>query len=305
MLQSLLDKYKNQIAVALPKHMTPERMIRVALSAVSGNALLMKCDPLSVCASIVQASILGLEPNSLLGEAYLIPFWNSKLEIPGTTKKGGYQCQLMPGYQGLVKLCRNSGQVSVIDAQPVHENDDFDFEKGSNTWWRHKWPKTGERGRIIGYWAGYVLKDGSKNFEYMTVESIEKHRDQYSQGAYKKEWNSTAKRKELVLDKDGNPILDGPWATSPDWMYRKTPLKQVMKLMPKSIELRAALALDEYHEAGIQQQFSIDVPLELQPPIEDPHDTDGDHPTGEPPQLPQRKSEKQTDTLFDGAPMPA
>jgi recombination protein RecT len=283
-LNMLLNQYKAQIAIALPKHMTAERMIRVALSAVSGNRLLAECEPLSICASIVQASILGLEPNSLLGEAYLIPFWNSKLEIPGRQKKGGYQCQLMPGYQGLVKLCRNSGQVSVIDAQPVHENDEFDFEKGSDTWWRHKWPKTGDRGRIIGYWAGYVLKDGSKNFEYMTVEAIEAHRDKYSQSAYKKEWNETTRRKEIVME-NGKPVLDGPWRDSPDWMYRKTPLKQVMKLMPKSIELRTALALDEHHEAAIPQQFSVEVPLELQPPVQD--DTDPED-AG----MPTRKSEQ-------------
>lgn len=287
-VQSLLEKYKEQINNALPKHIKPERMIRVALSAVSGNGLLLKCQPLSVCACIVQASVLGLEPNTLLGEAYLIPFWNSKLDIPGTKKKGGYQCQLMPGYQGLVKLARNSGQLSVIDAQPVHEHDDFDFEKGSDTWWRHKWPKTGERGRILGYWAGYVLKDGAKNFDYMTVESIDAHRDKYSQGAYKRVWNEETRRKELVLGEDGKPVLDGPWANSPDWMYRKTPLKQVLKLAPKSIEkIDIALALDAQHEAGIRQSYSLDVPLELQPPTDDPHE-DG---PGEESEMPTRKSE--------------
>jgi len=265
--------------------MTAERMIRVALSAVSGNERLAKCDPLSICASVVQSSILGLEPNSLLGEAYLIPFWNSKLKLPDG-KVGGYQCQLMPGYQGLVKLCRNSGQVSVIDAQPVYERDEFDFEKGSDTWWRHKWAKSGDRGKIIGYWAGYVLKDGAKNFEYMTVEAIEKHRDQYSQSAFKRQWNPQTKRNEILLDKAGNKVLDGPWKDSPDWMYRKTPLKQVMKLMPKSIEMHAALALDEQREADIPQTFSVDVPLELQPPQEDedPHQ----------PEMPSRKSETKT-----------
>lgn len=289
-LQRLLETYKAQIAVALPKHMTPERMIRVALSAVSGNELLMKCDPLSVCASIVQASILGLEPNSLLGEAYLIPFWNSKLSVPGTNKKGGYSCQLMPGYLGLVKLARNSGQVSVIDAQPVHENDDFDFEKGSDTWWRHKWAKTGDRGRIIGYWAGYVLKDGAKNFEYMTVEAIEEHRDKYSQGAYKTHWNEEKKRKDFDLDASGNKILQGPWADS-GWMYRKTPLKQVIKLMPKSIEVQAALAIDERVSAGLAPQFTVEMPLELMPPSFNEPDDDGKEPITI--QQPQRKSEKK------------
>lgn len=250
-LQNLLEKHKGQIANALPKHMTPERMIRVALSAVSGSYLLMKCRPISLAASIVQSSILGLEPNSLLGEAYLVPFWNKHADNGPGQKKGAYDCQLMPGYLGLVKLARNSGQLAMIDAQPVHELDTFDFSKGSDTWWTHTWPKTGQRGRILGYWAGYVLKDGSKNFEYWTTESIEAHRDKYSKGAH---------------DDVGN--LQGPWLTAPDWMYRKTVLKQLIKLMPKSVELATALALDERAEAGVVQAF-IDVPLQIQPPVEE------------------------------------
>lgn len=242
-LQNLLEKHKGQIANALPKHMTPERMIRVALSAVSGNNLLMQCRPISLAACIVQSSILGLEPNSLLGEAYLIPFWNGKVKA--------YDCQLMPGYLGLVKLARNSGQLAMIDAQPVYSNDEFSFSKGSDTYWIHTWGRTGDRGELQGYWAGYVLKDGSKNFEYMTVEQIEIHRDKFSKGAY---------------DKNGD--LQGPWKLAPDWMYRKTVLRQLIKLMPKSVELANALALDERQDVGVAQAY-IDVPLELQPPAEE------------------------------------
>lgn len=242
-LSNLLEKHKGQIATALPKHMTPERMIRVALSAVSGNHLLMQCRPISLAACVVQSSILGLEPNSLLGEAYLIPFWNSKANA--------YDCQLMPGYMGLVKLARNSGQVSVLDAQPVYANDEFEFEKGSECWWRHKWSRTGERGELQGFWAGYVLKDGSKNFEYMTVPQIDRHRDKFSKGAY----NKAGK-------------LQGPWADAPDWMYRKTVLKLLIKLMPKSVELTTALGLDDRQDAGVAQGY-VDVPLQLMPPAEE------------------------------------
>jgi recombination protein RecT len=265
LLQNLLEKHKGQIANALPKHMTPERMIRVALSAVSGNSLLMQCRPISLAACIVQSSILGLEPNSLLGEAYLVPFWNGKARA--------HDCQLMPGYLGMVKLARNSGQLAMIDAQPVHAKDEFDFEKGSDTWWRHKWHREGDRGHIQGYWAGYVLKDGSKNFEYMTIEQILHHRDKYSKGAYNKEGQ-----------------LQGPWLSSPDWMCRKTPLKQLIKLMPKSVELATALALDERQDAGVSQAF-IDVPLELQPPAEEQEAEEA------PKHVVQEKPEAQNGTL--------
>lgn len=278
-LKSFLEKNKGYISQAAPKYITPERMIQVAMIAHSRNPLLQKCDLRTLFGSIIQASLMGLECDGVSGESYLIPYYNSKVS--------GYECQLQPGYIGHVKLARNSGQFSIIDAQPVHEKDDFDFEKGSEVWWRHKWPKTGDRGKIIGYWAGYVLKDGGKNFEYWTIEMIDAHRDKYSQGAYKKE------RGQFVKDDKGNKILQGPWRDSPDWMYRKTPLKQVLKLAPKSYEMQIAQRLDETVEAGLRQPFSIDIPLELQPPPEDDDSVQSDP---EPLKEPQEKAAPTTET---------
>lgn len=231
-LSALLEKHKDQIAMALPRHLTPERMIRVALTAVSQTPALAECAPVTIAACIVQASILGLEPATVLGEAYLVPFWNGK-----TKRK---ECQLIPGYMGLLKLVRNTGELSVFDAQIVYSNDDFEFHKGSDIYWRHKWNRTGERGEKEGVWAGYVLKDGSKNFEYWTIEQIHRHRDQYSKSA---------------RDKDGH--LTGAWRDSPDWLEKKTLIRQVVKLMPKSVELSTALRLDELNDVGIPQQFDV------------------------------------------------
>jgi recombination protein RecT len=260
-LQDLLMRHKDQIAMALPKHMTPERMIRVAMSAYGTTPGLAKCTPISVAACVVQSSILGLEPSSVLGESYLVPFWNGK-----TKQK---ECQLIPGYMGLLKLARQSGEVSMIDAQIVFANDQFEFHKGSEIWWRHKWERTGERGEPEGVWAGYVLKDGSRNFEYWTLEQIERHRDRYSKGAY---------------DSDGK--LTGAWKDSPEWMWKKTVLRQLIKLMPKSIELAAALSLDDRADAGVGQAFTDAVPVALLPPPGPEEDEN----TGAPP-VPRRKTD--------------
>lgn len=259
-VQSLLEKYKGQIAVALPKHMTAERMIRVALTAVSQTPKLLECNPYTLCGSIVQASIMGLEPNSNLGEAFLVPYWNKK----ANGGRGGYDCQLQIGYKGHVKLARNSSEIAMVDAQPVHENDDFDAEKGDTPYLRHKWAKTGSRGKIIGYWAGFKTKDGAFSFEYWPLDQIMDHADRYSKS------------------KDKNGKLYGPWVESPDWMCRKTVLIQALKLAPKSVQVQTAISLDERADVGVPQKFSLDVPLELHPAQEE-----------EPQQLeaPKRKSE--------------
>jgi recombination protein RecT len=269
-LRHLLEKYKDQIAMALPKHISAERMIRVALTTFGRTPLLAKCSATSICGALVQASILGLEPDGMSGEAFLIPYYNTKI--------GGYECQMQPGYRGIVKLARNSGEYAMIDAQPVHENDEFNFQKGSDTFWFHRWDPRLERGKIYGYWGGYTLKDGGKNFEFMSVSEIEAHRDQYSQGAYKRE------RGKFVLDGDGHKILQGPWKDSPDWMFRKTPLIQAMKLAPKSYQLRVAMTLSDQADAGSAQVYA-ELPKELNPvPTDDPDDdlTEPKEPIAEP-----------------------
>lgn len=268
-LQTLFETFSGQIANALPKHMTPERMIRVALTSVSTTPKLQLCDPFTICGAVVQSSILGLEPSGLLGEAFLVPYKNNKRTHPVTKKRGVYECQLQVGYKGHVKLARNSGEIAMVDAQIVHENDEFDFDKGMNPVLLHKWAKRGQRGLWIGSWAGFRLKDGTFNFEYMTTEEIEAHRDRYSKSR----------------DFDTGQIT-GPWIEAPEWMFKKTVLIKVLKLAPKSVHLATAIGLQEAAEANMQQKFTIDVPLEFQPPPEDI--AEGDEPPAA--QLPQRKT---------------
>jgi len=101
---AMLAQFKGEIARALPKHLNPDRMTRTALTAFRLNPKLSETDPRSVFAAVIQACQLGLEVG-LMGEAYLVPF--------------GSQCQLIPGYQGLMKLARNSGFVQDIYAQLI------------------------------------------------------------------------------------------------------------------------------------------------------------------------------------------
>lgn len=259
-LQDMLDKHKDQIAVALPRHLTAERMIRVALTAVSRSPLLQKCDPRTIAGCLVQSSLLGLECDGALGEGYLIPFWNSK----ANGKRGGYECQFVPGYQGLIKLVRNTDQLVMIDAQPVYENDHFEYEYGLDPKLVHRVPKPTKpgdkgvmRGELVAYWAGATLKGGGKQFAVMTMEELEEHRDRYSKGAY-----------------DRNDKLTGAWRDSPDWMYRKTVLKQLVKLLPKSAQAQAAVALDDAFEAGKSQRFTSDVPMDFQPTSDEEDDAE-------------------------------
>src|SRR5215831_2562078 len=229
-LQDLLTRHKDQIARALPRHMNADRMLRVAITAATTTPALLKCDARSVAGCIVQAAILGLEPSTVLGDAYLIPF--------------GKTCQLVPGWKGLLKLVRNSGELVLVNAQEVREKDIFEFEDGLDPFLRHKRAPGGpeERGPVVAYWAGAVLKGGGKQFVVMTIKEVQAHAKKYSKA-----------------------LTSGPWKSEFDEMAKKTCLRKLCKYLPASIESQVACALDEEHEAGIPQQFAPEVPLELQP----------------------------------------
>ena len=148
----LLEKHKGAIERALPNHLSVDRIMRVALTAYRKNDSLAKCQPISVVAAVVQASQLGLELHQN-GEAFLVPYED--------------ECQLIPGYKGLMKLVRNSGLVRDIFAHEVRINDFFDYDLGAARRLVHK-PMAGEgnfpapdssRGKVVGYYAVALLHD--------------------------------------------------------------------------------------------------------------------------------------------------
>lgn len=235
-VSNMLSAHKDQIAMALPKHLTPERMIRIALTAISTTPALQECDPRTICGAVVEASILGLEPNGVMGECYLVPFKNKK-----TSRK---EAKLMIGYQGLVKLVHNTGELAGLQVVVIRENDDFELTGGMRPDYRHRYSHLPfkERGEVKGYLAGIELAGGLRFIEFWTISQIEAHRDQFSRTAN-----------------------DGPWVENFDAMAKKTVLRAALKYVPKSVQLQRATQLDEYAEAGIRQTWSAEVPLSFQP----------------------------------------
>ncbi|MEO1767966.1 recombinase RecT [Thiobacter aerophilum] len=230
---AMLEKFKGEIARALPKHINPDRMARIALTAFRMNPKLGECDPRSVFAAVIQSSQMGLEVG-LMGEAHLVPF--------------GDQCQLIPGYTGLMKLARQSGLVQDIYAHEVRVNDKFTLKLGLERNLEHEpltvpggFPASDEeRGEVVGFYAVAVFKDGSRTFVAMSRKEVERIRDN-SRGY------QAAKRfkKESVWDSDFTA------------MGLKTAIRRLCKFLPKSPELATALALDAAAESGKPQNLDV------------------------------------------------
>lgn len=110
---------EGEIKKALPSVLTPERFTRITLTALSSNPRLRECTPQSFLGAMMSAAQLGLEPNSQLGQAYLIPFRNNG--------KGCMECQFQIGYKGMIDLFYRSSEASSLTAQVVYENDTFEI----------------------------------------------------------------------------------------------------------------------------------------------------------------------------------
>src|SRR5690349_18973964 len=118
-LQQLLESRKQAMAMVLPKHLSPDRLIKIALVAISKVPKLLDCNQESVLRSVMTAAELGLDCGGALGGAYLVPYGND--------------CQLIIGYRGMIDLARRSGEIVSIEARVVWKNDKFDVKFGTDT----------------------------------------------------------------------------------------------------------------------------------------------------------------------------
>lgn len=204
-LAKLITDMTPELAKALPKHVTPERMARIAVTVVRATPKLAECSPASFLGALLTASQLGLEPGPT-GEAYFVPYKNT--------------CTFIPGYRGLIKLARQSGQVSDIYAELVYSNDIFKVSLGLNRDITHEIVDRNNRGEVTDVYAVAKFKDGTTTFVTMTKAEVE-----------------AIRRRSMAAN-------NGPWVT--DWgpMAKKTAVRQLSKWLPLSPEFNTATAMD-------------------------------------------------------------
>lgn len=202
-----LEMRKGVLAKMLPRHLTPDRLIKVALLAYSKTPKLRECSLESIWQSVAQAAELGLEPGGVLGHAYLVPF------------KG--ECTLIPGYRGLIDLARRSGEIESIEAHVVCERDKFTLRFGLDPVLEHEPFLDGDAGSMRFVYAVAKLKDGGKQLEVMTRAQVEKIRNNSPDFKFK----------------GANSV----WGNHFEEMARKTVVRRLIKYLPISVERNEAL----------------------------------------------------------------
>lgn len=226
----LLNLKKAEIAKMLPQKMNAERLLKVAQIAATTTPALAECDIASLVGAIGQCAQMGLEPNTVLGHAYLVPF-NTKRKDAQGKERWVKSVQVIIGYKGLIDLARRSGQIVSIAAHEVCENDHFELVYGLDEKLNHT-PAIAERGEVIGFYAVAKLKDGGHCFEFMSRYQInEIMANSQSKGAY------------------------GPWKDNFVEMGRKTVIRRLSKYLPLSVEFQTASALDGMSDTGKDQHL--------------------------------------------------
>lgn len=231
-MQTYIKSMEGEIKKALPSVLTPERFTRMVLSALSTNPKLGECTPASFLGSMMSAAQLGVEPNTPLGQAYILPYNN----------RGVMEAQFQLGYKGLIDLAYRSGEVEVVQAHIVYENDEFVCEYGLDPKLSHK-PAASDRGEPVKVYAVFKTKSGGYGFEVMSMEDVRAHASKYSK-AYGSSFS--------------------PWKSNFEEMAKKTVLKKVLKYAPLKSDFVRAVVQDNTIKTEISDDmYSVPNTIEV------------------------------------------
>lgn len=223
-LKKLLEVSRREIESALPRHLTPDRMLRIAMTEARKTPKLLECTQASFLGAIIQASQVGLEPGGALGHCYLVPYKD--------------QVQLIVGYRGFLDLASRSEKVSSVIARAVYSGDEFEFEFGLDEALVHKPGDPSKRGNLTHVYCVVKLKDGGKMFDVMGKAEVDAIRNRSKASG------------------------SGPWVTDYEAMAKKTVVRRLFKFMPASIELQKAVGLDEQTETEQGQDMGAVIETE-------------------------------------------
>lgn len=264
-ISDLINRQRDEIARALPKHMDPDRLARIALTTMKQTPALLECSQNSLLGALMLCAQTGLEPGPL-GHVYLIP----------RRIKGRMECQWMLGYKGIIELARRSGQLTSIEAREVCENDEFVYSYGLDEELVHRPYMGGDRGPVVAVWGLAKFTDGGHYFVVLSRADID----------------------AAMARSDSAKKGFGPWITDYAAMARKTAIRRMTPYLPLSPEQANVMAYDETVNTRIAANLVEEPPAWIDthvvPPAED-----------EPVALVEHVTEPAGEPAGEGIPVPA
>lgn len=242
-----LRKYEGDLKALLTIHnIPPDKFITLTLNAVKRTPKLLECDPKTLFGSIMVAAELGLEPNTTMGYAHILPYKRKYKE--GSVWKEVLEAQFQIGYPGWLEIMYRNPKIESIDSGVIYENEEWSFDKGKREPFSHKPLPPSMRGKNwVAVFGIAWLKESSKpKVIVLYKEEIDKIKA-LSQGASSdySPWSEKS-------DKD--PFL---------WMPRKTAIKQLVKELPKTKEVEKVYHIDNAVETGGTVRLNDDKTIEV------------------------------------------
>lgn len=208
---------------------TPEHFGQIVISEVKRNDKLLEAflvNPSSMYASILAGAEIGLIPNEMNGEFYLIP---RNIKQPN----GSHLLTVTPliGYKGLVRILLRGGGIVRINAEVVYESDEFHVEYGLEPKLIHKPSFSGGRLAENIKYAYACCKTRSGEFQFAVLT-----------------------RDELLTiqatSKNANALYFNDKLGINRWMEKKAALIQLSKLIDKDYYAQKAISLSGSIEGG-------------------------------------------------------
>jgi recombination protein RecT len=212
-----------RIAAVIPRHLTPERLLKVLVSSIAKTPKLLECSMMSILQAAIAMGELGLEPDAVRGLAYLVPYTDRK--------RGTTTCQLIIGYRGFIELARRSGTLRQVEARVVYERDKLDVRFGLEPRFEHLPFLDGDAGRPKLVYGIARFSDGGEHIEVMTMAQVEEVR------------------------KRSRAATTGPWATDYEEMAKKTVMRRLAKWLPLSPELAKAIEVSDQEQLEVGERM--------------------------------------------------
>ena len=246
------DKVKNAIGAVAGQYTTPDRFLRLAINAVKKTPRLLECDPQTVLGAFMASAALALEPNTVLQQAFLIPYGKRGKLPDNTWGIVSYECQFQIGYRGFITLAHRSPHVLNLEAEAIHSSDHFDHLKGSRSFLEYR-KALKDRGELIGAFAFSKIEGGTEAATVLDLNEIHKIRGRSE--TYQALLRGVDKQgmKDWEKKKAEEKLADTPWVMWEDDMAAKSAIKKHAKQLPlqPGDAMTAAVALDADRDDGM------------------------------------------------------
>lgn len=262
------DKVAKGLAAVATQYMSADRMLRLAVYAARKQPKLLECDPQTVLGALMTATALGLEPNTELRQAYLIPYRNRR-NIAGQWRDV-YECQFQIGYPGYIALSYRSPTVLTLEAAAIREGDYFEHMQGSESFLRYS-KALSDRGDLIGAFC-FTRLAGGEAATVLPAEEVIKIRERSE--TYKSLRNRLEEadgKNKKDYEKALRNWEETPWNAWEDGMWAKSAIKaHCRSRLPLTAQdpLTLATSIEAKAESGVLDMAQMTDPDQMRAIIE-------------------------------------